>query len=163
MEQLPSADLKTLEIRSQDAGRVHSLEHIPEDQKKGIRWILGMVVKQWPVDPSEISLANLSLVSGYSFYHEHFRPLLNGLRKLETHGKKIAQEPLASGHGFNSIWIRVRHSQIVFAKITHVYSSNTMASISSKLIGEMPSCNKSSTCLPTLLRISPTLMGAKQR
>ena len=59
--------------------------------KKGINYIIGQIVLFWPCgDEDAVHHATLSLVTGFSFYEENFKPHLEHLKNLELKGKKVA-------------------------------------------------------------------------
>lgn len=70
-----------------------------DDVKRGINYIIGLIIKCWPADDVEaIQNSHLSLVTGYSFYYECFRSHLEPLKNLECHGRTFApHDEQASG------------------------------------------------------------------
>ena len=59
--------------------------------KKGINYILGQIIQFWPCgDSEEVKKYRLSLVMGYSFYQENFRPHLQRFKNLELHGPDVS-------------------------------------------------------------------------
>ena len=59
--------------------------------KKGINYILGQIIQFWPCgDSEEVEKYRLSLVTGYSFYQENFRPHLQRFKNLELHGSDVS-------------------------------------------------------------------------
>jgi hypothetical protein len=69
----------------------HNFNSLEKDVKRGVNYILGEIVKYWPCgDEDEVETHRLSLVTGYSFYQENFRPHLQRFKNLELHGKTVS-------------------------------------------------------------------------
>jgi hypothetical protein len=83
-----AAALKDMPIR-----RTHepgtSMVQQSQEVKSSIHYIVGEIVKQWPVDEENKTRACLSLVNSYSFYIECFRPILSRLRNVELNGSMV--------------------------------------------------------------------------
>ena len=59
--------------------------------RKGVNYIIGQIALYWPTgDKKTIRAANLSLVTGHSFYYEQFRPHLERLKSQELRGPSFA-------------------------------------------------------------------------
>jgi hypothetical protein len=59
--------------------------------RKGVNYIIGQIILYWPCgDEKAVQAANLSLVTGHSFYHEQFKLHLERLKNLELRGKSYA-------------------------------------------------------------------------
>jgi hypothetical protein len=68
-----------------------NFETLDKDVKKGINYILGQIIQFWPCgDSEEVEKNRLSLVTGYSFYQENFRPHLQRFKNLELHGPDVS-------------------------------------------------------------------------
>jgi len=66
-------------------------QKLPKNCKKGVNLILGEIILYWPSgDEDNADATNLSLVTGYGFYYDHFRPQLLRNKRLELHGTAIA-------------------------------------------------------------------------
>lgn len=80
-------------------------ETLDKDVKKGINYILGQIIQFWPCgDDGEVEKYRLSLVTGYSFYQENFRPHLQRFKNLELHGHDVSpHDPRAQRVSFRTI------------------------------------------------------------
>jgi hypothetical protein len=59
--------------------------------RKGVNYIIGQIALYWPTgDQKTIRAANLSLVTGHSFYYEQFCPQLERLKNQELRGPSFA-------------------------------------------------------------------------
>lgn len=103
-------------------------KELDSDIKKGVNYVIGQIVLYWPTgDEEAVRTANLSLVTGHSFYYEQFRPHLERLKNQELRGPSFAPFDIrADGvshnqpccvhigliciqkHGFGNLWEKVR-------------------------------------------------------